>query len=64
MRAIKYMDEDVVIKRGMEALLKELGQAIRFVNLPSEKRVESVKRHRDWQTLLDKEQFIDDVYAK
>lgn len=65
MRAIKYMDEEVVIKRGMEALLKELGpvEAIRFVNLPREKRVESVKRHRGWQKLLDKEQFFDEVFA-
>lgn len=65
MRAIKYMDEEVVIKRGMEALLKELGpvEAIRFVNLPREKRVESVKRHRDWQKLLDKEQFFDEIFA-
>lgn len=66
MRAIKYMDEEVVIKRGMEALLKELGpvEAIRFVNLPRKKRVESVKRHRDWQKLLDKEQFFDEVFGK
>ena len=65
MRAIKYMDEEVVIKRGMEALLKELGpvEAIRFVNLPREKRVESVKRHRDWQKLLDKESFFNEVFA-
>ncbi len=60
------MDEEVIIKRGMEALLKELGpvEAIRFVNIPKEKRVESVKRHRDWQKLLDKERFFDEVFAK
>lgn len=65
MRAIKYMDEEVVIKRGMEALLKELGpvEAIRFVNIPREKRVESVKRHREWQKLLDKAPFFDEVFA-
>ena len=65
MRAIKYMDEEVVIKRGMEALLKELGpvEAIRFVNIPKEKRVESVKRHREWQKSLDKEHFFDEVFA-
>jgi len=66
MIAIKYMDEEVVIKRGMEALLKELGpvEAIRFVNIPREKRIESVKRHRDWQKLLDKENFFNEVFTK
>ncbi|OGQ58125.1 MAG: hypothetical protein A3J24_06220 [Deltaproteobacteria bacterium RIFCSPLOWO2_02_FULL_53_8] len=66
MKAIKYLDEEVVIKRGMAALLKELGpvEAMRFVNMPKGKRVESVKRHRQWQKLLDKNIFFDKVFAK
>lgn len=60
------MDEEVVIKGGMEALLKELGplpvEATRFVNIPREKRVESVKRLREWQKALNKEQFFDEVF--
>ena len=66
MRAIKYMNEEVVIKKGMEALIKELGpvEAIRFINLPKKKRLESVRRHRGWQKLLDKDRFFDDIFGR
>ena len=65
MKSIKYMDEEVVIKKAMEALIKELGpvEAIRFINLPKKKRLESVKRHREWQKLLDKDHFFDDLFG-
>ena len=48
------MDEETVIKRAVEALIKELGpvEALRFINMPKKKRVESVKRHRAWQKTL------------
>ena len=34
MSRVKYMDEEVVIRKAMEALIKELGpvEAIRFIN--------------------------------
>jgi len=66
MRAIKYMNEEVVIKKGMQALIKELGpvEAIRFINLPKKKRLESVRRHRGWQKLLDKDRFFDDIFGR
>ena len=65
MRAIKYMDEDTVIKRAVEVLIKELGpvEALRFINMPKKKRVESVKRHREWQKTLDKTQFFNEVFS-
>ena len=65
MRAIKYMDEDTVIKRAVEVLIKELGpvEALRFINMPKKKRVESVKRHREWQKTLDKTQFYNEVFS-
>ncbi len=39
MRTVKYMDEEAVIKKGMEVLIKELGpvEAIRFINMPKKK---------------------------
>jgi hypothetical protein len=63
---MKYMDEEVVIKKGMDALIKELGpvEAIRFINLPKKKRLESVRRHRKWQKLLNKDRFFDEVFEK
>ena len=65
MSIAKYMDEEDVIKKAMEVLLKELGpiETIRFINMPKKKRIESVKRHREWQKQLDKEKFLDEVFS-
>ena len=65
MRAEKYMDEESVIKKGVPVLIKELGpvEAIRFMSLPLKRRLESVKRHREWQKRLDKDSFFDAVFT-
>jgi hypothetical protein len=65
MKVLKYLDEEVVIKKGIDALVKELGpvEAMRFISLPKKRRMESVKRHREWQKNLDKESFFDEVFA-
>lgn len=65
MKTVKYMDEELVIKKAVSALIKELGpiEAIRFISMPKKKRMESVKRHREWQKLLDKAKFFDEVFA-
>jgi hypothetical protein len=59
------MDEDIVIKKGMEVLINELGpvEAIRFITIPKIKRMESVRRHKEWQEMLDKDRFFDEVFA-
>ena len=59
------MEEEAVIKKAMEVLIKELGpvEAIRFINIPKKKRVESVKRNREWQKLLDKGRFFKEVFG-
>jgi hypothetical protein len=51
--------------RGIEILFRELGNvdAIRFLFIPRKKRVESVKRHRDWQQTLDKDTFFDEIFG-
>jgi len=66
MRTEKYMDEEIVIKRGVKVLIKELGpvEALRFMNLPKKKRMESVRHHREWQKLLNKKRFFDEVFAE
>jgi len=65
MNSVKYMNEEIVIKRAMEVLIKELGplEAIRFINMPKKKRLESVKRHREWQKTLNKGRFFDEIFA-
>jgi len=66
MKTEKYMDEEVVIKKGIGALIKVLGpvEAVRFITIPKRKKVESVKRHREWQKLLNKDTFFDEVFAE
>ena len=58
------MDEEMVIKKGVDLLIKGLGplEAIRFMSIPRERRMESVKRHREWQKHLNKEQFFNEVF--
>jgi hypothetical protein len=65
MGSIKYMDEEILIKKATGVLIKELGpvEAIRFINMPKKKRLESVKRHREWQKLLNKDQFFNEVFG-
>lgn len=65
MSMVRYMDENLLIKKGIELLVREFGtvEAVRFINLNSQKRTESVRRHRQWQKKLDKNQFFDDVFA-
>ncbi len=66
MKNIKYLNEEVVIKKAIEVLIKELGpvEAIRFINIPKRKRMESIKRHRKWQQMLDKSMFFDEIFAE
>ena len=65
MKSAKYMDEEIVIKKATEVLIRELGpvEAVRFTNIPKKKRLESVKRHREWQKLLDKDPFFKEVFG-
>jgi hypothetical protein len=65
MKAIKYMDEELMVKKAIKALIMELGpiEANRFINMPRKKRIESVKRHRQWQKHLDKDRFFDQIFT-
>ena len=66
MKTARFLDEEVMVKKGMQALIGALGsvEAVRFMTLPRERRMESVKRHREWQDTLNKEEFFDDVFAQ
>lgn len=60
----KAVSLTAVIKKGVDILVRKLGpvEAMRFINFPREKRQVSVKRHREWQKLLDKDRFFDEVF--
>lgn len=64
MKAVRYMDDELVMKKGVELLINGLGplETLRFLNFPREKRIETIKRHRDWQKNLDQKQFFDDLF--
>jgi len=55
MSITKLMPDKELIRKVTEILFKELcyNNAIRFLSLPKEEKLESVKRHRNWQDSLD-----------
>jgi hypothetical protein len=65
MSVLKYTDEDTLVKKAVEVLLRELGpvDTMRFVAMPRTKRLESVKRYREWQKTLKKDPFFDEVFT-
>ena len=65
MKAQVYLPEEKMIRRGLEALMTALGpvETVRFLTLPRQRRLESVRRHRQWQASLDQEQFFAQVFG-
>ena len=65
MKMTKPIPESDLMRKGVEILFRELGKydAIRFLAMPREKRLESVERHRTWQDTLNKNAFFDDVFS-
>ncbi len=59
MKNAKYMDEENILEKGVDLLIKGLGlvQAIRFMNISKAFKMESVKRHRLWQNNWIKKNF-------
>ena len=60
-----YLKEDEMIRRAIEALLRDLGpvEATRFLTLSQSRKMDSVIRHRLWQEGLDRDRFFDQVFA-
>jgi hypothetical protein len=63
---IKYIDEEILIKKTVKVLIKEPGpvEAIQFINMPRWKRLESVKRHREWRKFLDRDCFSKGAFGQ
>lgn len=61
-----YLQEDEMIRRAVEVLLRALGpvEATRFLTLPRAQRVDSVQRHRDWQESLNQDKFFEEVFEQ
>ncbi|MEQ8226035.1 MAG: hypothetical protein ABRQ37_27225 [Candidatus Eremiobacterota bacterium] len=65
MKEIKYLPEEELIKKATEILIRELGpvEAIRYMTLPQQKIVDSIKRHKKWQKSLNKEEFLNKIFG-
>lgn len=61
-----YLQEDEMIRRAVETLLRALGpvEATRFLALPRKRHLDSVQRHREWQDTLDQEVFFRQVFGQ
>ncbi|MBE7446394.1 MAG: hypothetical protein HS132_14610 [Planctomycetia bacterium] len=64
MKQKKIMVEDKLLQQIIKILMEKLGpvETSRFLTLSSKKRIESVKRHQQWQAKLNKDTFFHDVF--
>lgn len=60
------LTEEQLIRQATDALIDKLGlmEATRFLSLKHQGRLESVERHRLWQSGLDKKEFFDEVFGQ
>lgn len=65
MKSPTYLPDDELIQKALTALMQTLGpvETMRFLNLPRRQRLESVKRHRQWQKMLEQTPFFDEVFG-
>jgi hypothetical protein len=61
----KYLPEETMIKRGIEALMHALNpvETARFLTLPRYRYADYVEWHRQWQETLDPTRFFDQVFG-
>ena len=65
MKQGQYIKDEKLLKQGVDILTEKLGpiETSRFLSFPPQKRIESVKRHEKWQSVLDKNKFLDDLFG-
>jgi len=61
-----YINEDELLKKAITILSEKLGpvETNRFLSLNKRRRTESVKRHKEWQKNLNKENFLKEIFKK
>ena len=65
MKTHTYIPEEKLFEKAIEVLMEKLGPAEtrRFLSIAKPKRMDSVKRHRLWQSKLDEEKFLDEIFG-
>jgi hypothetical protein len=66
MKTSTFIPEDQLISRAIDVLIERLGpvETSRFLTLPRQQRLESVKRHHQWQATLQKDAFFDTIFGE
>jgi hypothetical protein len=64
MKPTEYISEEELFKRAIILLTEKLGplETSRFLSIANRKRIESVKRHRQWQSKLNKVKVFKEVF--
>ncbi|MCK6619538.1 MAG: hypothetical protein HUU32_01050 [Calditrichaceae bacterium] len=66
MKTSEFIEEKVLFEKAIEVLMNNLGpvETSRFLAISEKKRMESVKRHRLWQSGLDKDTFFNIIFKE
>jgi hypothetical protein len=66
MRQGRFIEEEKLLQQSINILMEKLGpvETSRFLSFPSQKRIESVKRHKKWQAGLHMDKFFNDVFGR
>ncbi len=64
MKQGQFISEDRLFEQAIGVLMEKLGpvETNRFLSLPSKGRMESVRRHWEWQSTLDKDSFFNETF--
>ena len=65
MRPNEFINEDELFNKAIRLLTEKLGplETSRFLSIASKKRIESVKRHQQWQSKLNKEKLFKEIFG-
>lgn len=66
MKSTILLDDAKLAQSAVGVLMKALGPAdtARFLALPVRRRMDSVRRHREWQRHVDKKELFDAVFGR
>ena len=58
------MSDEQLVEKAVSVLVREIGpvETGRFLSMPHQKHLDSVKRHHKWQAGLDKEEFFSKLF--
>ena len=65
MKQGQFISTDRLFRQAIDILMEKLGpvETNRFLSFPAKERLESVRRHRKWQSKLDKETFFNESFG-